>query len=100
MAKIIFSIKYDIFSEKRNEYLSVIRELKNIIKIEGMENYSAYQVKGKQNRFKEIYIYSNEKAWEEADDSQDERVDILMNKLSDMIIEKSTNYETLIEIEE
>ena len=100
MGKVIFSIKYSILPEKRNEYLDVIRELKNLVKAEGLESYSVYETKGKPNDFEELYIFESNQAYEEFDDQSDDRVDILMTKLSDMIKQQSTHYSTLFEVEE
>ncbi len=98
MGKVIFAIKYSIIPEKREEYLDVIRELKNLVKAEGLESYSVYQTKKDKNSFEEIYIFESNEAYEEFDDEQDERVDILMTKLSDMIKQQTTNYSTLFEV--
>jgi quinol monooxygenase YgiN len=100
MGKVIFSIKYSILPEKRSEYLDVIRELKNLVKADGLESYSVFESKGKANNFEEIYIFESNQAYEDFDDQSDERVDILMTKLSDMIKQQSTHYETLFEVEE
>ncbi len=99
MSKVIFSIRYDIFPEKRNDYLTVIKELKSLVKGDGLESYSVYEVKGKPNCFEEIYVYESKEAWENADDIDDERIDILMTKVSDMIKDKSTHYTTLFEVD-
>lgn len=98
MSKVVFSISYEIFPEKRSEYLDVVRELKSIIKFDGLESYSVYEKKSKENSFTEIYTYESKEAWENADESQNERVDILMTKLSDLVKEKSTHYTTLFEV--
>ncbi|MBI1937356.1 MAG: hypothetical protein HYS25_04455 [Ignavibacteriales bacterium] len=98
MSKVIFSIRYNVFPEKREEYLDVIRELKNLVKAEGLENYSVYELKNKQNNFEEVYIFKTQEAFENFDDNQDERTDILMTKLSDMIKEQTTQYTTLVEV--
>lgn len=100
MGKVIFSIKYSILPEKREDYLEVIRELKNLVKAEGLESYSVFETKGKPNDFEEIYVFESNQAYEDFDDQSDERVDILMTKLSDMIKQQSTNYSTLFEVEE
>ena len=100
MSRVIFSIKYEIIPEKREEYLSVIRELKSIVKAEGLESYSVFEQKNKTNCFSEVYLFSNKDAYENFEDDQDERVDILMTKLSDLIKEQSTNYSTLFEVDE
>ena len=98
MSKVIFTISYDIMPEKRVAYLDVARELKSIIKADGLESYSVFELKSKENSFKEIYVYESEEAWENADETQDERIDMLMNKLSDLVKEKSTQYSTLFEV--
>lgn len=98
MGKVIFSIKYEIIPDKREEYLDVMRELKTLVNAEGLENYSAYEQKNKKNSFEEVYIFESNEAYENFDDNQDERVDILMTKLSDMIKQQSTNYSTLFEV--
>ncbi len=98
MGKVIFSISYNIIPEKREDYLVVIKELKSLVKAVGLESYSVFESK-KKNSFSEVYIFSSNQAYEDFDDNQDERVDILMTKLSDMIVQQSTNYSTLFEIE-
>ncbi len=99
MSKVIFSIRYDIYPEKREDYLTVIKELKSLVKGDGLESYSVYEVKGKPNCFEEMYVYESKEAWENADDIDNERIDILMTKVSDMIKDKSTHYTTLFEVE-
>lgn len=98
MARVIFSIQYEVFPEKREEYLKVVRELKNIVKAEGLEEYSIFEYDKKKNHFEEKYFFTDEKAYEDFDDIQDERVDILTGKLSDMIKEHSTQYSVVKEI--
>lgn len=99
MGKVIFTIKYNILPEKRKDYLDVVRELKNVVKADGLENYSVFEQKNKANSFEEIYIFNSKESYENFDDNQDERVDLLMTKLSDMIKEQSTQYTTLVEVE-
>lgn len=100
MGRVIFSINYEIIPDKRAEYLDVVRELKNIVKSDGLDSYSVFEQKSKENSFEEIYIYESKEAWEEADDAENERIDILMNKLSNLIKEKTTHYSTLLEVGE
>lgn len=99
MGKVIFSIAYNVIPEKRDEYLSVIRELKTLVTAEGLESYSVYELKNKKNSFSEIYLFDSMQAYEDFDDNQDERIDILMTKLSDLIVEQSTHYTTQFEVE-
>ena len=100
MAKVLLSIRYEIESSRRDEYLSVIRELKSVLKTDGLESYSVFEVKGKPNNFEEIYTYSSEQAYEEADDSDNERINILIDKITEMAVDNSTKYTTLYELSE
>jgi hypothetical protein len=98
MSKILFTINYEVEVEKREEYLRTIRELKSLIKAEGLESYSVYEVKGKPNRFQEQYIFSSDEAFENFEDGTDERMNILISKIEAMTIDHSTKYITLVEL--
>lgn len=98
MEKVLFAIKYEVLEEKTAQFLDVVRELKNIVKAEGLESYSVYAVKGKKNLFEEIYMFESQEAYDNFDDVADERTEILMNKLSDLVKPNSTEYLTLSEI--
>jgi quinol monooxygenase YgiN len=98
MSKVLFTISYDIQEDKKEEYLKTIRELKSLIKAEGLESYSVYEVKGKPNRFEEQYIFSSDEAFENFEDATDERINILINKISGMTVEHTTKYTTQTEL--
>ncbi|MGE5399918.1 MAG: hypothetical protein ACM3S2_05925 [Ignavibacteriales bacterium] len=98
MAKVIFSIQYDVIPSKRDEYLNIMRELKTLVSGNGLVSYSVYEKKNKANSFEEVYTFASDEAYEEFDDNQNERIDILMSKLSDMIKENSTKYTTMHEV--
>ena len=100
MSKVLFSIQYEINSEKREEFLKVIRELKNLLKADGLESYSVYEVKGKSNNFQELYTFASLESYEAFDDQNDERINILIDKIAEMAIDKSTKYTTLIQLPE
>jgi hypothetical protein len=98
MAKVIFTIQYEVTPEKRSDYFSVVKELKNLLKADGLENYSVYEVKGKTNHFQELYTFSSVEAYEAFDDDQSERINILINKLNDLTTGNTTKYTTLLEV--
>jgi quinol monooxygenase YgiN len=98
MSKVLFTLNYEIDNNKREEYLKTIAELKNLIKAEGLESYSVYEVKGKPNRFQEQYVFSSHEAFEAFDDDTDERINILITKISGMTVDHSTRYTTLVEL--
>jgi hypothetical protein len=99
MPKVIFSIQYEIEGNKTDEYYGVIRELKNLLKADGLESYAVYEVKGKPNNFQEIYTFSSEEAYDNFDDNQSERINILLSKLNDLTSDHSTKYTTLYEVD-
>ncbi|MFO7524415.1 MAG: hypothetical protein R6W68_03095 [Ignavibacteriaceae bacterium] len=98
MAKVLFTIQYDIQPEMKHEYLKVIREMKNVLTKEEIESYNVYEMKGKSNSFQEVYTFSSLELYEAFDDSEDERLNILITKISDMTVENTTKYSTLIEL--
>ncbi len=98
MSKVIFTIQYELEKDKQEEYLSIIHELKNLLKADGLEDYTVFSVKGKAGHFQEQYIFASKEAFEAFDDENDERINILINQLSDLTIDRSTKYMTLSEI--
>ncbi|MFI5237801.1 MAG: hypothetical protein ACHQLA_07685 [Ignavibacteriales bacterium] len=97
MSKTLFIINYEIEPEKKEDYLRTIRELKSLLKAEGLESYDVYEVKGKSNQFQEQYTFSSNEAFENFDDNTDERINILINKINDLAVKNSTKYSTLTE---
>lgn len=98
MSKVIFTIQYELENGKKDEFMRVVSELKNLLKAEGLEDYSVFNIKGKPNNFLEQYTFESEEAFEAFDDENDERINILINKLSDLTIEHSTKYKTMLQI--
>lgn|SRR5574338_11141 len=98
MSKVLFTIQYEIVPEKRDEYLRVVRELKNLLKADGLLSYEVYEVKGKTISFQELYTFANMEAYEAFDDMNDERINILVDKINNLSVEKSTKYTTLIQL--
>jgi L-rhamnose mutarotase len=98
MSKIIFTIQYELKPEKKEEYMVIVKELKNLLKAEGLESYSVYEVKGKLGHFQEFYSFTTQEAFEAFDDNQNERINILIGKLNELTVDNSTRYSTLNEI--
>ncbi len=98
MPRVKFLVQYEILQDNRKEYINAIAELQNLLKAEGLESYSVFEIKGKPNHFQEQYIFSSEESFENFDDNNDERISILINKISEMTVEHSTKYTTLIEL--
>lgn len=98
MGKVIFTVQYEINSGKRTEFFEIINELKNLVKPEGLESYELYEVKGKKNHFQEVYTFSSEEAYDNFDDNQSERINILVGKLGELTVNNSTKYTTLCQV--
>ncbi len=98
MGKVIFSIQYEINSDKRDEYLKLIKELKNLLKADGLLDYSIYEQKNKPNHFEEIYTFDSSDAYDNFEDAQSERINILISSISNLSKENSTKYTTLYEL--
>ncbi|HED06579.1 MAG TPA: hypothetical protein ENI57_00490 [Ignavibacteria bacterium] len=98
MGRVKLMIRYEIDSSKREEYLTIIRELKILLTFDSLEDYSVYEVRGKANHFEEIYTYKSPEAFENSDDEENERINILINKLSTLTNGNTTKYTTLYEI--
>ena len=98
MSKVIFTVQYELDSTKVEEFHSVINELKNLLKAEGLEDYSVYEVKGKPNHYQEQYTFVSEEAFDAFDDNTDERINILVSKLNDLTVDHSAKYVTLSKI--
>ena len=49
MPKVIFQIKYEILPDKREDYMTIMKELKTLVSVKGLESYSVFEVKNKNN---------------------------------------------------
>jgi len=98
MAKVIFSVQYEVKDAKREEFINSIKELKSLLKAEGLESFSLFEAKAK-NTFQEVYQFTSKEAFDNFDDAENERVDILISKIEDLKEPNSTKYNTLVEVE-
>ncbi len=97
MAKVIFSIQYEVQNDKRDEFINSLKELKSLLKADGLESYSLFEGKTK-NHFQEVYQFSSKEAFDNFDDSENERIDILISKIEDLKEPNSTKYNTFYEV--
>ncbi|MCK9210640.1 MAG: antibiotic biosynthesis monooxygenase [Ignavibacteriaceae bacterium] len=97
MAKVIFSIQYEVQNDKRDDFINSLKELKSLLKADGLESYSLFEGKTK-NHFQEVYQFSSKEAFDNFDDSENERIDILISKIEDLKEPNSTKYYTFYEV--
>jgi len=99
MPKIIFEINYNIYPEKRTEYLKTVDELKRNIEESIKSSYSVFENKKTKNNFSEIYICENEEDFDSIEDNQSEETIELTQKLfSDFIKDRKVVYTTKYEV--
>lgn len=99
MSKIIFEINYNIFPEKREDYLNTIRDLKDSMSGHSETSYGIYEDKKKPNNFTEMYICGSEEELDALEDNQSEETVQLTQKLFDEFIkDKKVQYSTKYEI--
>lgn len=100
MPKIIFEINYNIYPEKREQYLTTINNLKNSMKESSGSTYSVFEDKKHQNNFTEMYICDNEEVFDTLEDNQSEETIELTQKLfNDFIKDNKVNYSTKYEVQ-
>jgi hypothetical protein len=99
MPKVTLQISYDIDPNKRDEYLSLTKELRNHFVVERKKNYRIYEIKGKKNSFVEEFLCNSMEEYEALEDDMDENSEKLVNRLEAMLKEGKARYTTLLEVE-
>jgi len=99
MPRVMFTISYSIRAERREEYLSLIAQMKQHLNTVEKNNYSVYEAKGKPNQFTEIFLTNSIDEFDALDEGQDEKTEELVSKIEELVDEGSKKYNTLIEHE-
>ncbi len=97
MAKVMFSVSYDINPEKREEYAALVREMKATL-AQRTASYAVYEQKGKKNSFSEVFVFNSIEEYEQMED-QDDVTSSFMNRLEGMLANGKMKYSTLVEVE-
>ena len=99
MNRILFQINYDVYPEKRDEFLADIKELENYMKSHTGHNYMVVEDKTKKNCFTEVYILKDEAEFEGLEDEMDDTMYGLTTRiLKDFVVGGKTKYSTLFEL--
>ncbi|MEK7249300.1 MAG: hypothetical protein AAB209_02650 [Bacteroidota bacterium] len=98
MPRVMFTISYGIKPEQRENYLSLISEIKNHMVNVGKKNYSVFEVMGKKNQFAEVYFFNSEEEFDALDDNQDEQTQELLSKLEGVIDDGGMKYTSTVEV--
>lgn len=97
MAKVIFTIAYDITPEHRDAYLELVGEMRDHLVKEKGKNYSIYEQRGKKNSFVEVFICNSMEEYDGLEDNQDEKTESLVNRLEGFLHSPKMKYTTLVE---
>lgn len=99
MNRILFQINYDVYPEKRDDYIATMKELEAYLKESRNHNYLVVEDKFRKNNFTEIYICSNEAEYDEIEDEMDETIYGLTTRiLKDYVVDGKTKYSTFYEL--
>lgn len=99
MPKIIFEINYNIYPEKREDYINTINQLRANIGENSDYDYSVYENKKNMNNFSEIYIFGSEDEFDAFEDNQNEESIRLTQMLfDDFIKDRKVVYSTKYEV--
>lgn len=99
MAKIIFTISYDVKPEKREEYLALARDMQAYIAGTKGKNYGIYEQKNKKNSFLEIFICTDKDEYERLEDDQDETTHEMINRLDEFLADGKMEFSTLFGVD-
>ncbi|MBI3579358.1 MAG: hypothetical protein HY276_08360 [Ignavibacteriales bacterium] len=97
MPKVILQISYDIDPAKREDYLSLINEIKSHFTQMRKKNYSVYEQKGKKNSFVEQFLCNSLDEFDKLEDDLDDKSEELVSRLEQFLKGGKAKYTTLVE---
>jgi hypothetical protein len=99
MPKVLLQISYDIDPEKREQYLTLVKEMKNHFRVVRKKEYAVFEQKGKKNSFVEQFTSNSLQEFDALEDDLDEKSEELVNQLESLKKDGSSKYTTLTEFE-
>lgn len=99
MPKVTLQISYEVDPDKREQYLTLAKELKNHFAGERKKNYRIYEVKGKKDSFVEEFLCNSLEEYEALEDDMNENSETLVNRLESLLKDGKAKYTTLVEME-
>ncbi len=99
MPKVTLQISYDIHPHRRDEYLTLAKELKNHFSGERKKSYRIYEIKGRKNSFVEEFECASMEEYEALEDDMNEDSEKLVNRLEALLENGKAKYTTLIEMD-
>ncbi len=99
MPTVTLQISYDINPDRRDDYLTLAKELRNHFAGERKKSYRIYEIKGKKNSFVEEFVCASMEDYEALEDDMNENSETLVNRLESLLKDGKAKYTTLVEVE-
>jgi L-rhamnose mutarotase len=93
----MFTISYNIKPEFRDQYLALIREMKQHLTSGSKHNYSVFEAKGKKNVFTEVFMTNSIEEYDALEDNLDDKVQEMISTLEGYVDDAGMKYNTTIE---
>ncbi len=94
----MFTISYSIKPENRDQYLALIKDMKEHLTSVGKHNYSVFEAKGRKNHFTEVFITNSIEEFDNLEDNLDEKAQELVSNLEGLVDNGGMKYNTVVEI--
>lgn len=99
MRRFLFEITYSIHPEKRDDYLGVINEMKEIINSRTDINYSVFESDKVRNNFTEVFLCESEESYDKLEEDEHDRLNPLNEKIvMEYTLQKKMYYTTKHEV--
>ena len=98
MAKVMFTISYEVAPERRDDFLALTGRMKQHLAQKNGKQYSIYEQKGKKNNFSEVFVFNSMEEYDQLED-QDEQMGQFIQELETLLVNGKMKYSTLLELE-
>ena len=99
MPRVIFMISYGIKPDLREQYLALVKEMREHLTKVGNKNYSVFETKARKHLFTEVFITNSMEEYDALEDDEDEKTQELVGRLGECVDEDGMKYATLVELE-
>jgi len=89
MTKIIFSVSYEIVSERRNDYLKLMKKVKKQIRKSTNQSYSVFEDGSHPNLMTEVYFLEKSSDVEEIKKLQKKKTDSLLSQIDQFVLNQA-----------
>ena len=86
MGKIIFSVSYEIDPEKRDEYLELMKKVREQIREVTGQDYTVYEDSRRPNLMSEVYYLDNDADFRKVQEMQEEKPFDLIDQIDNYLL--------------